>query len=200
MRCLEALERPQCRQIATAKDDSSALQSKAEIVFNVMGRFLQLRGFVNEKHELTSWGRALKQALLSLDSPDKLADSVYLAFEMLRLGLVDDRQFVLGSTRSKAGEGGTFYFDSTRPDNPTEDVTAVKTLITKVACFGRLKHGSIGYSGPLDREMLAFQFMINAVRTSLRDLMETILVSMCLSGEVDRNRSDWSDIAFRYAL
>ncbi len=75
----------------------------------------------------------------------------------------------------------------------------VKTLITKMACFGRLKHGSIGYSGPLDREMLAFQFMINAVRTSLRDLLETILVSMCLSGEVDRNRSDWSDVAFRYA-
>ena len=75
----------------------------------------------------------------------------------------------------------------------------MKTLITKVACFGRLRHGSIGYSGPLDREMLAFQFMISAVRTSLRDLMETVLVSMCLNGEVDRNRSDWSDIAFRYA-
>lgn len=48
--------------------------------------------------------------------------------------------------------------------------------------------------------MLAFQFMINAVRTSLRDLIETILVTMCLNGEVDRNRSDWSDIAFRYDL
>jgi Temperature dependent protein affecting M2 dsRNA replication len=78
-------------------------------------------------------------------------------------------------------------------------VAAFKTLITKVACFGRLKHGSIGYSGPLDREMLAFQFMINAVRTSLRDLLETILVSMCLNGDVDRNRKDWSEIAFRYA-
>ena len=48
--------------------------------------------------------------------------------------------------------------------------------------------------------MLAFQFMINAVRISLRDLIETILVSMCLNGEVDRSRSDWSDIAFRYDL
>ena len=75
-----------------------------EILFNVVGRFLQLRGFVNERHELTSWGRALKKALISLDSPDKLDDSVYLAFEMLRLGLLDDRNFVLGSTRSKAGQ------------------------------------------------------------------------------------------------
>jgi Temperature dependent protein affecting M2 dsRNA replication len=46
--------------------------------------------------------------------------------------------------------------------------------------------------------MLAFQHMISAVRTSLRDLLETILVSMCLNGEVDRNRNDWSDITFRY--
>jgi hypothetical protein len=84
-------------------------------------------------------------------------------------------------------------------NDAADDVGPVKTLITKVACFGRLKHGCIGYSGPLDREMLAFQFMINAVRTGLRDLLETILVSMCLSGEVDRNRSDWSEIAFRYA-
>jgi Temperature dependent protein affecting M2 dsRNA replication len=74
-----------------------------------MGRFLQLRGFVNEKHELTPWGSALKKALVYLDSADKLDDEVYLAFEMLRLGLIDDRKFVLGSTRSKAGKGITAY-------------------------------------------------------------------------------------------
>ncbi len=109
MRLLEALEKEQCRQITTAKDNSSALKSKSEILFNVMGRFLQLRGFVNEKHELTSWGKALKKALISLDSPDKLADSVYLSLEMLRLGLLDDRHFVLGSTRSKAGKEVTIF-------------------------------------------------------------------------------------------
>ena len=37
--------------------------------------------------------------------------------------------------------------------------------------------------------------MINAVRSSLRDLVETIMVSMFLSGEIDRDRNDWSDLA-----
>jgi Temperature dependent protein affecting M2 dsRNA replication len=82
--------------------------------------------------------------------------------------------------------------------NDSADELSPRTLIVKAACFGRLVHASIGYSGPLCRELLAFQFTINAVRTSLRDLFETILISMCLNGEVDRNRSDWSDLAFRY--
>jgi Temperature dependent protein affecting M2 dsRNA replication len=166
-----------------------------------MGRFLQLRGFLNEKRELTSWGRALRKALSSLDAPNKLEDSVYLAFEMLRLGLLDESRLDLGSTKSKVGKGDTSSNSDVWnhiPNNSAEEPSPVNTLIVKVACFGRLKHASIGYSGPLCRELLAYQFMINAVRTSLRDLLETIFVSMCLNGEVDRNRSDWSDLAFRY--
>lgn len=68
-----------------------------------MGRFLQIRGFVNDKHESTAWGRALEKALSTLETADKIEDSVYLAIEMLRLGLLDDRNFVLSSTKSKSG-------------------------------------------------------------------------------------------------
>lgn len=59
---------------------------------------------MNEKHELTGWGRALRKALSSLDAPDKLEDSVYLAIELLRLGLLDERHVALGSTKAKAGK------------------------------------------------------------------------------------------------
>lgn len=45
--------------------------------------------------------------------------------------------------------------------------------------------------------MFAFQFLIDEIRSSLRELLETIFVSMCLSGEINRNRHDWSEIAFR---
>ena len=106
---MEALNEPRFRQLSPAKESSRPLKSKPEILFNVMGRFLQLRGFVNEKHELTAWGSGLGKALSSLDAPDKLEDSVYLAFEMLRLGMLDERNFVLGSTRSTAGEGNTSF-------------------------------------------------------------------------------------------
>lgn len=98
---MEAMNDPNCRQIPAAKDSSPPLKAKSEILFNVMGRFLQLRGFTNERHELTPWGRALAQAL---SSPDKLEDSVYLAIEMLRLGLLDDQKFLSGSTKMAAGE------------------------------------------------------------------------------------------------
>lgn len=101
---MEALQEPKCRQITTTRGNSPLLKSKPEILFNVMGRFLQLREFVNEKHELTGWGRALRKALSSLDAPDKLEDSVYLAIEALRLGLLDERHVALGSTKAKAGK------------------------------------------------------------------------------------------------
>jgi Temperature dependent protein affecting M2 dsRNA replication len=101
---VEALEEPKCRHFTPAKDGSPPLKSKAEILFNVMGRFLQLRGFLDEKRELTGWGRALRKALSSLDSPSKLEDSVYLALEMLRLGLLDESRLDLGSTKPKSGE------------------------------------------------------------------------------------------------
>jgi Temperature dependent protein affecting M2 dsRNA replication len=103
VRFLSSLDDPKCRQITTVKDGSPVLKSKSEILFNAMGRFMQLRGFVDEKHELTSWGKALQKAFLSLDASEKHEDSIYLAFEMLRLGMLDDKHFVLGSTRSKAG-------------------------------------------------------------------------------------------------
>lgn len=72
-------------------------------------------------------------------------------------------------------------------------------LVSRIACFGRLKHKAVGYSGPLDRQLLSYSFMITAVRSSLRDLVETILVTMCLNGEVDRDRNDWTDLAQRWA-
>ncbi len=73
-------------------------------------------------------------------------------------------------------------------------------LVCRIACFGRLKHREIGYSGPLDRQLLSYSFMIAAVRSSLRDLVETILVSMFLSGEINRDRDDWSELAQRWVF
>lgn len=33
--------------------------------------------------------------------------------------------------------------------------------------------------------------MVTAVRTALRDLIEAVLASMFLNGDVDRERDDW---------
>ena len=71
-------------------------------------------------------------------------------------------------------------------------------LVSRIACFGRLKHKAVGYSGPLDRQLLSFSFMITAVRSSLRNLVEIILVSMFLNGDIDRERGDWSELMLGY--
>lgn len=70
-------------------------------------------------------------------------------------------------------------------------------LIARVACLGRLQHRSTGFRGPLDRPLLGFAWMISAVRSSLRDLIETIFVTMCLNGDVVRERQDWVELSQR---
>jgi Temperature dependent protein affecting M2 dsRNA replication len=70
-------------------------------------------------------------------------------------------------------------------------------LVSRIACFGRLKHRPVGYSGPLDRQLLSYSYMITAVRSSLRDLVETILVSMFLTHDAERERNDYHKLATR---
>ena len=70
-------------------------------------------------------------------------------------------------------------------------------LVSRIACFGRLKHRAVGYSGPLDRQLLSYSYMITAVRSSLRDLVETILVSMFLTHDAERDLNDYHELATR---
>jgi hypothetical protein len=56
----------------------------------------------------------------------------------------------------------------------------------------------MGFVGPLDRQLLTFAWKITAVRTTLRDLLETILTSMFLNGDADRDREDWIALIQKY--
>lgn len=72
-------------------------------------------------------------------------------------------------------------------------------LVSRVACLGKIRHSSVGYSGPLSRHLLAYQSIISNVHTSLRDLLEMILAAMFLEGLVDRDRNDWAELSLGYA-
>lgn len=55
--------------------------------------FLQLRGYVNSKHELTDWGKCFVEAVKALDTAKAPVDSqtyesVFTAVEMLRMGVL----------------------------------------------------------------------------------------------------------------
>lgn len=56
----------------------------------------------------------------------------------------------------------------------------------------------MGFVGPLDRQLLTFAWKITAVRRSLRDLLETVVSSMFLNGDADRDRDDWTVIVQRF--
>lgn len=71
-------------------------------------------------------------------------------------------------------------------------------LVSRVACIGKLRHKSIGYSGPLSRQLLAYRSLVCAVRAALRDLIEVVLAGLLLSGEADRDRKDWTEMSVKY--
>jgi hypothetical protein len=50
---------------------------------------LQLRGYINEKHQLTPWGLCLEQALSVLDPEDSLEEATFVAIELLRFGVLN---------------------------------------------------------------------------------------------------------------
>ncbi|WEW61006.1 hypothetical protein PRK78_006495 [Emydomyces testavorans] len=162
-------------------DLTKPLSSKAEILANVTWRFLQLRGYIDEKHKLTAWGRALESALSSLNPSQNLEESVFLAVEMLRLGVLSSKDLFVNVS------GG--------PMRGTAEDKVLNLLVSRVACFGKIRHKSIGYSGPLSRQLLSFHSLIYAVRWTLRDLIEAVLAGLLLSGEADRDRSDWSSLS-----
>ncbi len=56
---------------------------------NVLWRFLQLRGYIDDNRKRTHWGDALVAALEALDSSEDSQETGILAVELLRLDLVN---------------------------------------------------------------------------------------------------------------
>jgi len=177
---LKALKDPVFVSKSFSSKDAPPLSSFDEIVSNVFWRFLQLRGYVNEKHQLTTWGQALETALSSLDPSENLEESAFLAMELLRLGILNAEDW--------------FSNISGGPMRGSDEEKKFNLLVSRVACIGKIRHKSIGYSGPLSRQLLSFRSLICAVRSSLRDLIEVVLASLLLNGEADRDRNDWTEL------
>ena len=182
--CLRALKEPAFvkKSLTKTKSEHPALKTIDEVVANTCWRFLQIRGYVNEKHELTTWGKMLEAMLSKLDSSSNPENVAILAVELIRLGLLNGND----------GDGLTV---------PTTDVDVEgrtnSNLIAKVACLGRVKHEKMGWSGPLDRQLLSFAWTVTALRSTLRVLIESIVATMFMLGDVSRDRSDWSKLVAR---
>jgi hypothetical protein len=173
----------------------------------VFWRFLQLRGYINEKHQLTTWGQALEATLSSLDPSENLEEPAFIGIELLRLGILNAKDWFAnisgGPMRGSGGissQGKVPFIFSRRLSHLADEEKTFNLLVSRVACIGKIRHKSIGYSGPLSRQLLSFRSLVCAVRSSLRDLIEVVLASLLLNGEADRDRSDWTELGLRQVL
>ncbi|KAA8568957.1 hypothetical protein MFRU_017g01250 [Monilinia fructicola] len=162
------------------KGKPTGLASKSEILSNSLWRLLHLRGYVNDKHELTNWGKALATTLKAVQTISEkyqdvhlIEEAAFLAFELIR--------FQNLHTRDRHPEliGG--------PLRGQEEDKANCILISRAACLLKIRHSPIGYTGPLSKNFLSYHSIIKSIRDTDRDLIEAIVASMLLSGQVVRN-------------
>ncbi|KAI1117297.1 nuclease-like protein [Nemania sp. NC0429] len=147
-------------------------------------RYLHLRGYVNESHQLTPWGEALAKSLEALEptvtknsAVPGLFEAVLLAYELLRLDLLN--------TRNQHPELNGL------PMNGSDDDKASLLLISRCAILLKLRHQANGYTGPLSKNFLCFHSLSSSVRESCRDLLEAIVASLFLYAQADRERDDY---------
>lgn len=168
------------------KEDHSILSTPAELLSNITWRFLHDRGYINTSdHTLTAWGKALMAAfdqakaegyLGSTDPTREAEEAIFVAFELLRLDLLNGKDLFPGVS------GGA--------SRGTDQDKANVQLITRASTLGNFKHQSIGYTGPLSRNTLAYHQVAAAVRNALRDLVEVHAVNLMLAGSAVRIRNN----------
>jgi hypothetical protein len=167
----------------------SGLATKAELSSNAIWRLLHLRGYINDEHELTGWGKALATTLKKIRPVVKayndihhLEEAAFLAFELIRFDNLNSRN------RHPELIGG--------PLRGSDEDKANCILIGRTACLLKLRHKNIGYTGPLSQNFLSFYSLIKSVREADRDMLEAIMASMFLSNQASRNH-DFDDLGRR---
>ncbi|PQK14990.1 hypothetical protein BB8028_0005g05080 [Beauveria bassiana] len=163
------------------------VDSTGMVVSVAIWRFLHLRGYVNDSHQLTKWGNALATTLLVLKEatetrPDApaLDEAALLAFELVKFGLLTGQ-----------------YHEGTPglPRKGSDADKAAVVLISQAATLLKLRHQVFGYTGPLNKSLLMFRSLSSAVREADRDLIEAIVASMFMYGQCKRERDDQLEIS-----
>jgi hypothetical protein len=185
-KCVRLLENKSfAAKTVTSKTVGKPLKTKDEILLNSMWRLLQLRGYIDEKHNLTSWGQVLHAVITATSFENTmpasdLEEGALIAVELARHGLLNANS-MFGSY------GGA-------PHHGNDKDKRCTLLISRIANFGRFDHQGIGYTGPLSRNMLAYNSLVNAVRSGLRDMAEVCVTTMFMSGEVSRDSCDLTEL------
>jgi len=173
------------KQTVTEKKGDTAsqeLKEPRELLANTVLRFLEDRGYINNDHTLSAWGKALKAAFdhakqsgyIASAGAKEVEEAIFMAFELHKLDILTTSQMFPSDKYLGA------------PMRGSETDKAYTLLLSRIACLGTFHHKEIGFTGPLSRHLLGYHQMISAVRGSLRDLVEVHALSMFMSGAVSR--------------
>ncbi|KAK5631197.1 hypothetical protein RRF57_006912 [Xylaria bambusicola] len=182
-----ALKNPDFAKSTISKARVRNIASRELILSITFWRYLHLRGYVNENHQLTSWGEALAKSLEALkptvskhSTVPGLFEAVLLAYELLRFDLLN--------TRNQHPELNGL------PMTGSDDDKASLLLISRCTILLKLRHQANGYTGPLSKNFLCFRSLSSSVRESCRDLFEAIVASLFLHAQAEREREDYLQI------
>ena len=185
---------------STRANAGQVLQSSDEITYNTIWRFLHLRGYVNENHFLTPWGKALQHGLTAAGSDSECQEAVFIAVELLRLDILHQHYMFNGYSHAPMRGSGMITSSLTiqiEADCNVDDDRKYNTLISRVASLGRLRHNAIGFTGPLSRHLLGYHSMTTTMRQALRDLEEMCLLTLFLGGDADREKDNLAELSLR---
>ncbi|TGJ83422.1 hypothetical protein E0Z10_g5326 [Xylaria hypoxylon] len=182
-----ALKNPDFAKSTITKAKIKNMASGDLVLSITLWRYLHLRGYVNDSHQLTPWGEALGKSLEALEptvtkhsTVPGLFEAILLAYELLRLDLLN--------TRNQHPELNGL------PMNGSDDDKASLLLISRCTILLKLRHQANGYTGPLSKNFLCFRSLSSSVRESCRDLFEAIVASLFLYAQAEREREDYLHI------
>lgn len=75
---------------------SKPLKHRDEILANAVWRLLQLRGYLNEQHQLTDWGKVLEAVWSASGTRRDEEEAALIAVELMRFELINPDTMFLG--------------------------------------------------------------------------------------------------------
>ena len=186
---VSALKNAEFAKATISKGKVKGIDSDDMVASIVIWRFLHLRGYVNDNHQLTVWGEALAKSLDAIASvaaqnpEDRLADAVLLAYELIRLDLLHT-----GNQHTELNG---------LPMNGSDQDKDSLLLISRCTILLKLHHEANGYTGPLSKNFLHFRSLSSSIREANRNLVEAIVTSLLLHGQGKKERDDYLSIGHR---
>ncbi|KAF9974825.1 hypothetical protein BGZ73_001685 [Actinomortierella ambigua] len=158
-----------------------ALDSQTEIHGRHLLKLLQLRSFVDGKHELTSYGKALLAGNKVQANKTNFQSELFVALEMIRAGLLSNRPYSTTYTKTQAIQDAA--------------IAKASCLISRTCSIlnGRFE-GTKPWTGPLNRDLLVFNSMHRSVSKNLRYLSEAVLLETLLANECNKEKVDYSEL------